>query len=587
MECDKDYKLTMCLEKDHVEIRFPYNAALVQEIKKIPGRTFRDAGPGKKFWEIPLVDGAVESLLLLGKQHGFQIDPNITIALKKKKKNEKETLAASRATDANIEINNLGGTLRPFQKAAVAYAKRRHSCFFADEMGLGKTIEALATIKYLNKFPAVVVCPASLKLNWEKETQKWLPDKSIQILEGRKPKIKYKADVTIINYDILANHVAPLLKQARGSHPKIKAVIFDESHYMKNSQAKRTKAGEALAQGISANGLKLCLTGTPVTNSPHELISQLKILDKLNEFGGWYGFARRYCAAYKGRFGWDLSGAAHLDELNNMLRKTCYIRRRKEDVLSELPPKQRTLIPIIIDNQEEYDRVEEDVITWLGERAANDETFLESIASLSVNERKAAMQKRAATAEQKAEKAERLVRIEMLKQVAAQGKISQIVQFIKEFVEQGEKVVVFANHRNVQQDLRNAFPGCASISGRDSQQKRQDSIDRFQNDRNCMVAICSLKAAGIGITLTASSNVVFTELGWTPAEHDQAEDRCHRIGQNDSVNAWYIIGKDTIDESIAKLIEEKRSIVSGATEGNNVKAQSTLSGIISALLRKK
>jgi len=257
---------TMRLVGDYVEIRFPYNAALIQEIKDIPGRTFCDKGHGNKFWKIPLTDSAIASLLLFGKQHEFQIDPNIIIALKKKKEDEMETLAASQATDANIEINNLGGTLRPFQKAAVAYAKRRHSCFFADEMGLGKTVEALATIKYLNKFPAVVVCPASLKLNWEREARKWLPDKSIQILEGRKPDLRYKADIIIANYDILANHVAPLLKQARGSRPKIKAVIFDESHYMKNSQAKRTKAGEALAQGISVNGLKLCLTGITLTH---------------------------------------------------------------------------------------------------------------------------------------------------------------------------------------------------------------------------------------------------------------------------------------------------------------------------------
>jgi SNF2 family DNA or RNA helicase len=485
---------------------------------------FFDAGT--RTWRLPLSVPAdnLKALLRFAEQFDFDVNDSARERVEQRISDAVEAVHASHAADADIHVAGLAGELLPFQKAAVAYSVRAHRVLIGDEMGLGKTVEALAIIKAANAFPALVVCPATLKLNWRREAEKWLPIKRVAVLGGQNGTTE--GDIVIINYDVLGRFAAKL--KTRG----FKGIIFDESHYAKNHKAQRTAHCKQLASGIP---VRLCLTGTPVLNRPAELISQLQLLDRLDDLGGFWNFAERYCDAHKNRWGWDFSGASNLDELNERLRATCYIRRTKAEVLPELPAKRRCIVPVEIDNLNEYKRAERDLLGWIREKSVEDDRFLESIDDLPVTEQLVQRRERSNSAVQRAAHAEQLVRIEALKQLAARGKIAAATEWITSFIESGEKLIVFAHHQEIQDELLVLFPSAAVVRGGDDVLIRQANVDRFQTDANCRLIVCSLRAGGVGITLTAASNVCFLELGWTPAEHDQAEDRCHRIGQKESV----------------------------------------------------
>jgi hypothetical protein len=417
----------------------------------------------------------------------------------------------------------------------------------------GKTIEALATLQAKQAFPAIIICPASLKLNWAKEIRQWLPGRSYAVWNGKQ---QAGSDIVIINYDIVKKHGEKLA--ALGA----KAVVLDESHYCKNGKALRTKAVAALAKNIP---LKLALTGTPVLNRPSELISQLDILGRLDDMGGFWPFAKRYCDAFKGEWGWDFSGADNLEELNEKLRASCMVRRLKKDVLSELPAKQRTEIPLEITNRREYDKAERELIAWLRQDAVEDKAFLASLKGLSEEEKKRDRHAKADSAEMAARRAEQLVKIEALKQLAWKGKMAGAISWVTDTLE-SEKLVLFCWHKEAVAALQEEFK-CPVITGEVSIEERQRAVEKFQSDETCRLIVLNIRAGGVGLTLTAASNVAFLEMGWTPADHDQAEDRCHRMGQTDHVTAWYLIGERTIDERIMALVNEKRAIVEQATDG--------------------
>lgn len=544
-------------------VAFPYDAALVAAVRDLPERRFFSDGD-KKYWTVPAKPANIPAVLAFAERHGFEVTQaardlcaKLSEAEVVKVAEQAQAVEASRAESSELSIEGLGGELRPFQRAGVAYALKAKRCFIADEMGLGKTVEALATIHAAGAYPALVVCPASLKLNWKREAEKWLLGKRVAVLNGKVSADLASADVVVLNYDILKKWKLVLAEM------KFQAVVYDESHYLKNHKAQRTVAARELAKSAP---IRLALTGTPVLNRPQELLSQLQILGRLNDVGGFWEFAKRYCAAYKSHFGWDFSGAAHLDELNEKLRATCFVRRTKADVLKELPAKTRAVQPVALDNETEYRRAERDVARWLGEQAANDAEFTASIADLPADERKLRKAARASEAASKARQAEQLVRIEALKQVAARGKLRAVQEWVESFLETGEKLVLFAHHREIVEALAVTFSAPA-ITGGTPVEERQAIVDKFQTDPACALVVCNIQAGGVGITLTAASNVAFCELAWNPAAHDQAEDRTHRIGQTGAVTAWYLLAAGTIDDDIYSLIEAKREVVDAATDG--------------------
>ena len=438
----------------------------------------------------------------------------------------------------------LGGELAPFQWAGVRYALDAKRCFLADEQGLGKTVEALATLEAAAAFPAIVVCPASLKLNWQREAAHWLPHRSVRLVEGRGVAVAPRADITILNYEIVAAH-----REALG-RAKPRALVVDESHYVKNPQAKRTQAVRRLAASVHADGLRLALSGTPVMNHAEELVAQLRVIGRLEEFGSGAQFARQF------------RGDSSEERLHWHLRRRCFVRRLKSEVLPQLPAKRQVVVPVALSNSKEYRLAEEDVIAWLRSQP------------LDLRELNA---KIAATL-----RAERLAQLGTLQRLAARGKLAAALTWIHDFLESGEPLVVFARHVEVQEALIERFPDAAHLLGRDSASAREAAVQAFQSSDGPQLLVGATRVAGQGITLTRASNVAFLELEWTPAMHDQAEDRCHRIGQHDAVTAWYLLAADTIDETMAALIQRKRGIVAAVTDGR----RSDGDGLVEAVVRE-
>jgi SNF2 family DNA or RNA helicase len=389
-------------------------------------------------------------------------------------------------------------------------------------------MQALATIESDNAYPAVVVCPASLKLNWLREIERWLPARTAAEISGRRGTLPV-ADIIVVNYDVLDGRLDSLA----GLAPK--ALVFDESHYCKNPKAKRTKALIKLSERLAPDALRLALTGTPLVNHPAELVPQLRALRRLEHFGSGRSFKRRF------------RGEEARRRLHWHLRSTCYVRRRKDEVLTQLPPKQRITVPVPLTNEATYQHLEADLISWL-KSEVHDPRELEQRIDTAL-------------------RAEALVKLNALRHVAAQGKLAAAVEWIEAFVESDERLVVFAHHRDIQASLLEAFPDAARILGSDTLAERDENVQRFQADDGPHLCICSLEAASHGFTLTAAASVAFVELGWTPAKHEQAEDRVHRIGQERHVTAWYLLAADTIDERIAALIDHKRAVVGSVTDG--------------------
>lgn len=524
---------------------FPYDQDVVAAVKNIPGRLW---DVKKRVWTTPPVLAAVE----IADTYGFEINQALRSALLTSAAREAELLEQSASTTADVSIPTLCGTLMPYQKAGVAYASSVGRCLVADQMGLGKTVEAIATLELREAFPAIVVCPASLKENWRREINKWIPHRTVNIVSGKTDIVA--CDVNVVNYDILYKFVEPI------QHLSPNGLILDESHYVKTGTSKRTQAAKQIAAFVPSSGSVLLLSGTPVTNRPSELVSQLEIMGMLSRFGGKWAFLKRYTAARHNGFGWDTSGASNLIELNTKLRQNCYIRRTKDEVLKELPEKSRNIVHLEPGGSgfKEYRAAEDDLVSFLRSNGFKSKDSNEHMA-----------------------------RTQVLKRLAAWSKMDAVEEWIDSFLESCDrKLVVFAHNVDVVDHLSNKYGGLR-VSGRDSMEERQHAVDSFQNDKAARVIILNLQAGGVGITLTSGSDVVFVQMGWTPAEHDQAEDRCHRIGQKNHVQAWYLLASGTIDEDIYDLVDSKRSIVDAVTEGDEVEQESLVKDLMRRLLSKK
>lgn len=525
-------------------IKFPYDPEIIAEVKKLPQRIW---DMKKKHWTAPITIGVLE----LADKYKFDVEDSVREKIIELTKKSTELLVQSTSTDADINIPSLNGTLMPYQKAGVAYAGSVGRCLIADQMGLGKTVEAIASLEYRDAFPAIIVCPASLKENWKREINKWLPHRTVNILSG-KGNIA-NVDVNIVNYDIIGRFVEPIM------HLKPMGLVLDESHYVKTSKTKRTEAVRDIAKKVPQSGTVLLLSGTPVTNRPEELVSQLEILGMLSRFGGKWAFLKRYTNAYHNGFGWDTKGASNLNELNMKLRQNCYIRRTKDEVLKELPAKTRNVVHVEPSGKgyAEYRKAEGDLLAFLAENGYR-----------------------------ASDTAEHLRRTTVLKRLAADAKMESVIEWIDSFLESCDrKLVVFAHNVAIVDYLAGKY-GNLRVSGQDSMEDRQHAVDSFQKDPKARVIVLNLQAGGVGLTLTAGSDVCFVQQGWTPGEHDQAEDRCHRIGQQNSVQAWYLIGVNTIDEDIYDLIDAKRAVVDAVTEGDEVQQASVVGDLMKRLYAK-
>lgn len=574
---------------------YEFSWEILESIKTISGRAYEECpGYKGKVNTVVISELAIKNAKGVAQKWKFSFTEEAEQAIEETLGKQRENLEASKAADSDFEVDGLGGTLYPFQKAGVAYLSKNPKCFLADEMGLGKSVMGLAVIKVVKSTCSIVVVPASLKLNWAREAKKWLNVRAT-VLEGRKGKIHGRPQIIVINYDILHYYI----DQLRALEPD--AIIFDEAHRLKNHRSLRAKAADDLVNGHlkDEKGKKRLagqrkvpyvwfLTGTPVLNRPNELLHPLSIMGALGHFGGFWEFARRYIGARQGSFGLDMSGAQNLPELNQKLRAYgLFIRRTKEQVLPELPDKTWATLPVTLSNESEYRKAEKDVIGFIGEQAVKEKEFIQSVKDLPEDEKQKAIARYRSSKEASAARAKQLTEINALKQLAAKGKMKEAINWIDDFLTSGEKLIVFAYHRFVTEHLAEHYK-CPFIIGGMPSNKRQDAVDAFQNDPNVKLIICNIIAAGEGLTLTAASNELFLEFPWTPAAMDQASDRAHRIGQKNNVTAWQMIGEDTIDEKIVALIETKRSVVNAVTEGDDAESQGSIYGeLVEYLLDRK
>lgn len=462
----------------------------------------------------------------------------------------------SRAATAEADLPvPPGRALLPFQAAGVSYAlatlREGRGVLLADEMGLGKTVQTIVVANVLQPRTVLVVCPASLKRNWQREWERWSTlGLSVGIAEGSNWP---ETAVVIVNYDILSRFPDQLGRQWD-------LLILDEAHKVKNPKAARTQA----ALSIQARW-RLYLTGTPLLNRPVELWPLIHSLDP-ERFSNFFGFAKRYCAAKQVPAGrkmvWDFSGASNLSELQHVLRSRVMVRRRKSEVLRELPPKWRQIIELdpngaagaLEAEREAWERF----TCWYSEQRAK--------CDLIAAEDTEAWRRAVAELQQGARAF--FSELAHLRHTTALAKVPAVVAHVEELLESADKVVVFAHHLDVIGAIADGLRkyGVVTLTGDTPAAARQEAVDAFQSDPKVRVFVGSITAAGLGLTLTAAHVVVFAELDWVPANVTQAEDRCHRIGQQDSVLVQHLVLAGSIDAHVARVIVDKQDVADRALD---------------------
>jgi SWI/SNF-related matrix-associated actin-dependent regulator 1 of chromatin subfamily A len=454
-------------------------------------------------------------------------------------KAKEEALQQSKATDSVLDIPVPAGCeYLPYQKGGIEYASKRPYTLIADEPGLGKTVQALGVANLNGHRSILIVCPASLKGNWEREATKWLADKSltISVVNGSFT----TADVVIINYDILKKYRVELRQISWD------LLICDESHYLKNFKAQRTAevvgGGKEKIAPITAKQT-LFLTGTPILNRPEELWTTVKFFQT---FTNWYNFVTTYCDGKQTGWGWDTSGASNLPQLNDILRQKIMVRRLKQDVLTDLPAKRRRTI--FLEKTKSVTKILEQAeaeATKFGFTiGANVETDFEPLFD----------------------------KMALLRKQISLEKVPFACSYIQEVLDGGEQpLIVFTHHREaldmIQAHLEKNNISIARIDGGVKPELRQAQVDLFQSGK-ARVFLGTIKAAGVGLTLTAASHTIFVEQSWTPADLKQAEDRIHRIGQKNAVQIDYLVYRDSIDEYILQTVIAKADVESAALDGD-------------------
>jgi SWI/SNF-related matrix-associated actin-dependent regulator 1 of chromatin subfamily A len=497
-------------------------------------------------------------------------DPHLVSEMRRQDATSNSSIAASRATDSNINIPApQGKEYMPFQKAGIEYAHNKGSVLIGDEMGLGKTIQAIGLINLDESIQTVlVICPASLKLNWKREMNSWLTRLfSIEVAGQSFP----DADIVIANYDILHKHQKALRDR------NWDLMIVDEAHYLKNLQTRRTqqvlgKKGRVKKDGTSSSidpipaKRKLFLTGTPILNRPIELWPIIHTLDPMT-WSDMGVFTLRYCKAHKGRYTrWDMSGASNLEELQRRLRSSIMIRRRKSEVLTDLPAKLRQVIELPQNGARPV--IEAEKLAFRQHEAALHELAVAvelSKASESREEYIAAVERlRDGVALSFGELAK-------ARKETAIAKIPQVIDVLETL---SEKCVIFAHHKDVVHGVYDRFKKKSVVlTGETTLKARDEAVRQFQEDPGVQFFIGSIQAAGVGLTLTAASHVIFCELDWVPGNVMQAEDRLHRIGQRNSVLVQHLVFDQSIDAKIAKTLIAKQAMIDMALDSEDIEGK--------------
>jgi SWI/SNF-related matrix-associated actin-dependent regulator 1 of chromatin subfamily A len=432
----------------------------------------------------------------------------------------------------NISIDYEKYTHRPpmeHQKEAIEKLVKNKKFILADDMGLGKTTSTIIAALETGAKKVLIVCPASLKINWEREIANY-SDRTVYIAEGKK--FSDEHDFVIVNYDILKNfHDAKETEKSEIMKINFDLVIMDEAHMISNPQAQRTKIANDIA---SKSNRVWLLSGTPMTSRPMNYYNLLNLVDSPVAMN-WMAYAKRYCNGFQFSVGkrkvWNVTGASNLDELRERTQ-THILRRLKEEVL-DLPEKIITPVYLRLKSKD-YEELVGEYFDWYDQNP-------EESTSLTIQ----------------------FSKLMKVRKVIAKEKIKNTIELAENIIEQGKKVIIFTNFTDTLNEIYNHFGKSAVyLDGSCSKFHRQNSVDEFQTNDKIKVFVGNLKAAGVGITLTSAEAVIMNDLSFVPAEHSQAEDRSHRIGQKNSTSVYYPLFENTIEGAIYDILNRKKKIIS-------------------------
>ena len=563
-------------------IQFEYHPKLVEVIKTIPSKPRYDGTD--RAWLVSIND----SRYPFGKDAAWYVERFAQWAV------HMQFCSVVKQREVTEDINYDLPNMKPFvgehymllqpyqyQLEGVQYAVEKKRCILGDQPGLGKTLQAICTVVkahreaviYGESFPTLVVCPAALKVNWQREFKKFaglnaiiLDDSNRQtwhsFYDCKKADGSPLCEVFITNYESLKKFFVKRVSEGGKLTMKgilfdervnlFKSVIIDESHKCKSGKTQQGKFVEGICKG---KRFVLALTGTPVVNNNTDLIQQLKILGRLEDFGGYSRFVERYCDGPK--------QASNVKELNWRLWNCCFFRREKSKVLTQLPDKTRQYLQIDITNMKEYQSAESDIVKYLKQYKNASDAQVQRSMNGAV-----------------------MVKMGLLKQISARGKIKAVSEFIHDVIDGGEKLIVFGYLKEVIAELKKEFPNAVTVTGSDNISQKQFAVDSFQNNPDCKLIILNYKSGGTGLTLTASSRVAFIEFPWTFSDCEQSEDRAHRNGQKNNVNCYYFLGKDTIDKYMYDVIQTKKNIANGVT-GTDDQVEENMVNLAMDLFRDK
>lgn len=490
-----------------------------------------------------------------------------------------------------------GMVYKPYQRAGIAFMMAvEGGALLADEPGLGKTISLLGLINAHQIRRSLIVVPASLRLNWLREAAKWL-SRPTRIHVVGEPKIILNISSSIhrvtagpvLPPDVCEGDVIVIANYDRVRDPSVLAQLMacrwdllasDEAHFLKNPKSQRTVAvlGKEVKGVLTEKGLRqvsdklIAMTGTPLPNKPVEMWPILHAVAP-KTFPAFFPYVRRYCDAKQvfisPRVGskWDFNGASNLAELQELLRSTCMVRRLKADVLADLPPKIRQIITLptegfedLISEEEEGDDGDDFVQTLAGAL----DTLGKVVSAEEAYANAAALLGKAGKLNFKT--------VARTREKLALRKLPEVLEICDNRLQEEKKIIIFAHHHSVVEKVlahynkKGKAPMAVAVYGPVDARKRDDAVTAFQTDDSIRVFVGSIAAAGVGLTLTAASTVVFAEVDWVPANMAQAEDRAHRIGQVDVVNVLHVVVERSLDARMVQLLVAKADVADRALD---------------------
>ena len=414
------------------------------------------------------------------------------------------------------------------QKESIQKLVENKKFILADDMGLGKTTSTIIAALESGAKKVLIICPATLKINWKREIENY-SDKTVFIAEGKNFSTEH--DFVIINYDIIKNfHDSKKKDDSQILRANFDLVVVDEAHYIKNATALRTKLINDIVKKVDRIWL---LTGTPMTSRPIDYYNLLSLVDS-PVAKNWMAYAIRYCQGYQfnvgGRKVWNVMGASNLEELRDRTLGLT-LRRLKEDVL-DLPDKIITPVYLRLKSKE-YEEVMGEYYNWY-------EKNPEESKSLTVQ----------------------FTKLTKVRQIIADEKITQTIELAENIIEQDKKVIIFCNFTNSLNKIVEHFgKSVVKVDGSMSKHERQHSVDSFQENDKVKVFVGNIKAAGVGLTLTAAEAVIMNDLSFLPSDHSQAEDRAYRYGQKNNVLVYYPIFENTIEGIIYDILNNKKQVI--------------------------